>query len=670
MDLMGELVLARNQVLQVLKSPDEARMLAAQNAAQRLSLVTSDLQEQVMKARMQPIERVTEKIPRMVRDLCQTTGKRVETEIIGASTEIDKVLVDAIRDPLMHIIRNSVDHGIEPPEARAAAGKPETGRLRLRASHQDGMVLLQIDDDGAGINRARVKAKAINVGIVSQAEADRLSDRETLELIFRPGFSTAAQVTSLSGRGVGMDVVRTQIEKVGGHVEVESVEGAGTTLRLKLPLTLAIVPALLVRCGGQHFAIPQANLCEIVHLGPSEVARAVHEVGGSPVFRLRGELLPLLRLSDVLEVPSEGAGDGELDVVVVAAGMRRYGLVVDAVRDSEEIVIKPLEGPPKRIGVYAGVTVLGDGEIALILDVGGIAARSAIDVSRLSSQDRAAPLTGAAVSAVSHLVFLAGSGQQCAVPVAGVARLEQIRRSSVETIGGREVVQYRGALLPLVRPERAVDLGEPPADVDDQQLIVFDFGQSVGMTANAIVDIVDIPLPASTPNSGAAFTLGEAVVFGRATLILDVYAIVRHLAPHIAQERRISRAPRSRVLLADDSNAMRAAISGYLRSAGLEVEEARNGELALRELRATEGGGYRAVITDVEMDGLDGFGLLTEVRRRWPQLPVILWTYHDDPLVAERARSSGAKACVNKLRREDLVAALADVGIGLEHSEV
>jgi len=669
MNLIGELVLARNQVLQIVRSSREQN-INAQGACNRLNLVTSDLQEQIMKTRMQPIARVFEKIPRMVRDLCHTTGKQVVPLIEGTATEIDKALVEAIRDPVMHIVRNAVDHGIEDPQTRLSRGKSAAGSLTVRAAHEGGMVILEVEDDGKGMDPVALRAHAVKKGLLTAAEAERLNDREALELVFRPGFTTAAKVTDISGRGVGMDVVRTHVERAGGQVEIESAVGRGTCIRLKMPLTLAIIPALLVETGGQRFAIPQVSLLELVYLDETEAQTAIEHVRGAQIYRLRGEILPLVKMSTVLGIDSKKSAGGRIDdginVVVVAVGARRYGIVVDAIHDTEEIVIKPLHGQLKRLVCYSGATVLGDGGVALILDVAGVAALAGIAPS---TQRAAAAIETSRddVSMQRFVVFRTGGNTQCAVPLAMVARLERLPRASIENVAGAELVQYRDVLMPLVRPETVLPLGTA-AEQDEQAVIVFDFGQMIGMAVDTIVDVVEARADEESVEDAAPFTVGRAVIFGRTTLLIDVYRIVRELAPHFVKERRRP-VRRSRVLVADDSNAMRAALSGYLRSFGLDVIDVANGDAAVHELRSARRGPIDAVITDLEMPGMDGFGVLAMLRKERPQIPAFVWTYHQGPEWSERAIASGARACIHKLERERLISELATIGIGATQRE-
>lgn len=374
MNLVGELVLARNQITQFGSSQEDPAFLGT---VQRLNLLTGELQAGVMKTRMQPVGSVWGKFPRLVRDLAVACGKQVRIDMEGQETELDRTIIEAVRDPLTHMVRNAVDHGIEPPAERAAWGKPAEGRLFLHALHEGGKVVIELTDDGGGIDPRRVRDKALLSGLVTPEQAARLGDRELLDLIFLPGFSTTDRVTQFSGRGVGMDVVRTNIEKIGGTVDVDSTLGRGTTIRMKIPLTLAIIPALVVSTGGDRYAIPQVSLLELVRLEGEQVRKGVEQFHGIPVYRLRGNLLPLVYLDRELGVEPIRAGD-EINIVVLQADDRPFGLVVDAIRDTEEIVVKPLQKALKGIGVFSGATIMGDGNVALILDVLGLAQRAGV----------------------------------------------------------------------------------------------------------------------------------------------------------------------------------------------------------------------------------------------------------------------------------------------------
>jgi two-component system, chemotaxis family, sensor kinase CheA len=446
MNLVGELVLTRNQMLQ--SGLAEANF---PELARRLDSVTADLRETVMQARMQPVGNLFGKFPRMVRDLARTCGRSVRMEFTGQDTGLDKSLLEAIKDPLTHAVRNAVDHGIEAPGARILAGKAAEGCLRLKAFHQSGSVVIEVSDDGAGIGLERVLAKAVERRLVTEEQAATMSEREALQLIFLPGFSTAAAVTTVSGRGVGMDVVRANVERVGGSVEVESRLGVGTTLRMRVPLTLAIVPSLVVRSGGQSFALPQSALVELVDLPTRDIAQMVQQIGSSEVYRLRESLLPIVWLDRLLGLPpcETATRQGHYLAVLEAEGCR-YGLVVDDLVSPEEIVVKPLSGVLREIGVFAGATVLGNGTLALIVDVGGTAARAGVKpVEEEMVELKTIEATTEKVREISLLVFEDRSRERTALPLSVVERIESVPIRQIEYAGGRAMLQYRGELLPL-----------------------------------------------------------------------------------------------------------------------------------------------------------------------------------------------------------------------------
>ncbi len=534
MNLVGELVLARNQILQCSSSQNDATFF---NAAQRLNLITTELQEGVMKTRMQPIGNVWGRFPRLVRDLALQCGKQVTIEMEGSETELDKTIIEAIKDPLTHILRNSLDHGIEEPEERLRAGKAPSGRLHLRAYHEGGQVNIEINDDGAGIDVERVKQRAVERGIIGAQQADRMSDRELTNLVFLPGFSTAAKVSNVSGRGVGMDVVKTNIEKIGGTVDVQSVRGQGTTLKIKIPLTLAIIPALIVSSGGERFAIPQVSLLELVRLEDSQGSGGIERIQGVPVYRLRGRLLPLVFLNQELGLDCTRA-DGENsrtadNIVVLQADDRQFGLVVDEINDTEEIVVKPLGKQLKGISCFAGATIMGDGQVALILDVLGIAQMANVVTEVHDQTGAASDSAGAAAQRVrqSWLLFRSGQDSRLALPLSAVARLEEFPANIVEHSGHAEVVQYRGEIMPLVRVSRL--LSEPATACDPLQVVVFSSeGRSLGLVVDRIEDITDEAIEVRN-DARKGFLLGSAVIQQKVTDIVDLQQVVAHAA-HLA----------------------------------------------------------------------------------------------------------------------------------------
>jgi len=533
MNLVGELVLARNQIIQSSATRADSALLGT---TQRLNLITSELQEGVMKTRMQPIGNVWSKFPRVVRDLAITCGKQVAIHMEGAETELDKTIIEAIKDPLTHIVRNSVDHGIESPRDRVLADKSPEGRLFLRAFHEGGQVNIEISDDGAGIDPAKLRAKAVDKGLLTPEAAAKLSDRESLNLIFAPGFSTAAKITNVSGRGVGMDVVKTNIEKIGGTVDVASTVGAGTTLRIKIPLTLAIIPALVITSAGERFAIPQVSLLELVRMEHEEARQKIEMIYDKPVYRLRGKLLPLVHLNHALNLeatpwPNQpGAKDDAINIVVLQTDGMPFGLVVDRIMDTEEIVVKPLGKQLKGITTFAGATIMGDGRVALILDVHGLAARAAV---LATERERAATEVRDEQKATGEmtqtlLVFSGGGDSRMAIPLSEVARLEEFSPDIVERTGHHEVVQYRGSIMPLLRLARVLDLPEAELAPEAllQVIVIQHEAQHVAVVVERIIDVLDAAITVQQRRRPGV-VLGSTVIQGRVTDLLDVRQLVK-----------------------------------------------------------------------------------------------------------------------------------------------
>jgi two-component system, chemotaxis family, sensor kinase CheA len=532
MNLVGELVLARNQILQLTTTERGAAMTGT---SQRLNLITTELQERVMKTRMQPIGNVWNKLPRVVRDLALSCGKQVRVEMEGKDTELDKTIIEAIKDPLTHLVRNAVDHGIESPKQRLAAGKPAEGRLTLRAYHESGQVNIEISEDGAGVDVDRVRRRAVDQGQVTAEQAARMSDREAVGLIFLPGLSTARQVTNVSGRGVGMDVVKTNIEEIGGTVDVQSTLGTGTTFRIKIPLTLAIIPALIVSCGGQRYAIPQVSLLELVQLSGEQVRNGIELIHGTPVYRLRGNLLPLVDLARQLDLDVPARDEEVVNIVVLQADDRQFGLVVEQVNDTEEIVVKPLAKQLKALATYAGATIMGDGRVALILDVLGLAQQARVvgELHDRTLAELAERRVQAAEERMTLLVFSTPDDGRMAMPLELVDRLEEFPADSVERAGGAEVVQYRDSILPLIRvgsvlPERRGRKRNAKRErrAGPLQVIVHtDHDRSVGLMVDQILDIVEHPVSGIEPGSRTG-SAGCVVVNERVTELVDLEALL------------------------------------------------------------------------------------------------------------------------------------------------
>jgi two-component system, chemotaxis family, sensor kinase CheA len=547
MNRVGELVLLRNQIVQYTNSTEDSELVGT---SQRLNLLTTELQESVMKTRMQPIGNIWSKFPRIVRDMALACGKRVRIEMEGKDTELDKTIIEAIKDPLTHLVRNAVDHGIEGPEVRQSAGKNPEGLLFLRAFHEGGQVNIEMTDDGAGLNLEKVRNKARQKGLITADQASRMTEREVANLIFLPGLSTAEKVSNVSGRGVGMDVVRTNIEKIGGTVDLASRPGQGTTVRMKIPLTLAIIPALIVTSAGDRYAIPQVSLLELVRLEGEQLRKGIEQVNGAPVHRLRGRLLPLVYLNAELGVGLNGKsteaahefsamGSGatvdtqSVNIVVLRADDRQFGLVVDEINDTEEIVVKPLSKQLKSINAYAGATIMGDGKVALILDVLGLAQRgNVIGENRESAAEKeSGKADGTTKQGDSNavLLFQYGENGRMAVDLELVARLEEFPRDAVELAADQEVVQYRGQIMPLVRVSDVLEnrRGRPPEKEQEALHVVVysEQGHSVGLVVDRILDIVEESFVIER-QGGRKGVVGSAVIQKRVTDILDVPGLI------------------------------------------------------------------------------------------------------------------------------------------------
>ncbi len=525
MTCVGELVLARNQILQYSGGRSDSELHAT---SQRLNLITTELQEGVMKTRMQPIGNVWAKFPRLVRDLAAICEKQVRIEMEGKETELDKTIIEAIKDPLTHLVRNTVDHGIERAEVRLANGKLAEGCLTLRAYHEGGQVNIEICDDGAGLNVDRIKAKAVERGLMTQDQVSKMADRDVGNLIFLPGFSTAEKVSNVSGRGVGMDVVKTNIEKIGGTVDLQSKQGHGTTIKIKIPLTLAIIPALIVACDNYRYAIPQVNLLELLRLDGDEFERNIEWIQSAPVYRLRGRLLPLVYLRDQLKLMKETQVEA-LNIVVLRADDRQFGLIVDRINDTEEIVVKPLSSQLKNIPVYSGTTIMGDGQVALILDVMGLAQSANVisDVSKSGKQDHHEHSQLTNQDHQTLLVAGIGASNRVAVQLAQVTRLEKIESQTIEIADGREVVQYRGEIISLIRLNDIMGIPSSRSSEDPllDVIVYSNTDRTVGIVVDRIIDIVKQSIDIRTDNQSNGRST-SAVIQGRVTDLIDLPAIM------------------------------------------------------------------------------------------------------------------------------------------------
>lgn len=662
MTLVSELVLTRNQLLQLARTQENTGFTVP---LQRLSHITSDLQEGVMKTRMQPIGNAWNKLPRLVRDLSREMDKKIELTMLGADTELDRQVLELIKDPLTHMVRNSGDHGLESPAERRAAGKPETGRITLNAFHEGGHIIIEISDDGKGLPLDKIRNKVLANGLATEAELAGMSDTQLQRFIFRPGFSTASVVTAVSGRGVGMDVVKTNIEKIGGTIDLKSVPGVGTTFTIKIPLTLAIVSALIVEAGKERFAIPQISVVELVH-AKKEAGRGHNEGGGTdtvierindtPVLRLRDRLLPLVNLNDLLALGESQSDDSGAYIVVAQVGANSLGIIVDRVFDTEEIVVKPVAPILRHVTMFSGNTILGDGSVIMILDPNGIARGTGIGaggesktlssgaVDQFRSSDRTA-----------MLLFRAGSEQKLAVPLGLVARLEDIPRERIEISCGSPVTQYRGRLMPLVAFSDSLDMEKPR-----QSVLVFNDGdRSMGLMVDEIVDVVEDHLQIELSGARPGL-LGTAVISGHATDVIDTgYWLTQawqdwfhgdHQPDQPGSERR--------VLIVEDSGFFRQLVTPILGAAGYKVTAVPS---ALEALRLRDAGAqFDAIVSDIMMPDMDGLDFARTVRASgsWTALPMIALSARTEPSDVEAGRDAGFTDYVAKFQREALIASL------------
>jgi two-component system, chemotaxis family, sensor kinase CheA len=659
MNLVGELVLTRNQLLQM------ARVRADTSLAtplQRLSHITSELQEGVMKTRMQPISNAWSKLPRIVRDLAQETGKKLDLRLQGGETEVDRQVLELIRDPFIHMVRNAADHGIETAEERLQAGKREVGTIRLAAHHEGGHIIIEISDDGRGLDVDRIRRKALAAGLVGEADLAEMSDRQACQFVFRAGFSTADKVTSVSGRGVGMDVVRTNIEKIGGTVELESVKGQGSRFLVKIPLTLAIVSALIVTAGGQRFALPQICVVELVHVGTGSDSR-IEMVRNTPLLRLRDRLLPLIDMRALLgmEAPSAAApshaGERSAFVIVTRVGQVRFGVIVDEVFDTEEIVVKPVNRMLRGIRYYAGNTILGDGGVVMILDPNGVA--QALGQQTTQAGVDATSTERDTETKTRLLVFRSGADELKAVPLALVARIEEIDLASIEHSQSRPMIQYRGRLMPLVASNAQAAW---PAQGRRPVLVFSDRGLSMGLVVDEIVDVVEEHVLVEL-NGREPGVVGSAIVAGRAVDLVETGHYLTQAYPDWFEPADVTgaglRARAPRLLVVEDSAFFRDLLAPLLQAEGYEVTVVGDADhaLALRE----KGLRFDGIVSDIEMPGMNGFEFAQQVRRdeRWRGLPLLALSAHTSARDLEQGRAAGFTDYIAKFDRGGLMASLA-----------
>ncbi|AGF79541.1 chemotaxis protein histidine kinase-like protein [Desulfocapsa sulfexigens DSM 10523] len=718
MTLAGELVLSRNQLLQTISSGDSQ---SAESVGQRIDLITSELQEAIMLTRMQPIGNVFGKFPRVVRDLSSKLKKQIDLTIVGKDVELDKTIIESINDPLTHLIRNSVDHGIELPEDRTKVGKKATGLVVLKAYHAAGQVVIEISDDGKGLDGEVLAETAIHKGLITPEQAQLMSDKEKVNLILLPGFSTAKEVTDVSGRGVGMDVVKTNLDQLGGQVDIVSEVGQGTTIFIKLPLTLAIIPCQIIVTGGERYAIPQVNLEELLRIPATQVKDRIERVGNAEVVRLRGNLLPLIRLSDVLginrtyfdlqeeefkldrrerisdrrgrETPLDSAeknvrpakedsseagersvsdrrytASSALNIVVVSNGTMKYGLIVDKLQDSEEIVIKPLGKHLQGCKGYAGATIMGDGRIALILDVANLAIMA--ELTSIDGSDRANEVAQAAADLVraqkdkqALLTFRSSEREQFAVPLNQVERIEKIKRSDIEELGGKRVMQYRGGSLSLIAVDD-VAMVQPIADCDDLLVIVFNIAnQLVGLLAIGPIDAIEISVSVDDVTLKQPGVMGSTIIDRQTTMLIDIFEIVGALFPEWFENQEVFEAPEEgtvpTILIAEDSNFFRNQVKNYMTESGYDVLEGEDGAIAW-ELLQEHGDEVTIVVTDIEMPNMNGFELTETIRKdsRFSKIPIIALTTLAGEEDVAKGKAVGVDEYHIKLDKEKLMASV------------
>ena len=659
MTMVSELVLTRNQLLEIARQNEDSEFKVP---LQRLSNVTAELQEGVMKTRMQPIGNAWQKLPRVIRDLSAELHKEIELEMHGADTELDRQVLDLIKDPLTHMVRNSADHGLETIEQRRAANKPETGTIRLSAYHQGGHIIIEISDDGRGLNTARIRQKVLENGLATEAELEKMSESQIHKFIFVPGFSTASSVTSVSGRGVGMDVVLNNIDQIGGTIDVRSVQGVGSSFTIKIPLTLAIVSALIVEAAGDRFAIPQLAVVELVRAQANSEHR-IERIKDTPVLRLRNKLLPLIHLKKLLKIDDGSDIQPENGFIVVTqVGNQTFGIVVDGVFHTEEIVVKPMSTKLRHIAMFSGNTILGDGSVIMIIDPNGIAQTvgAAVVQAARAAETEDAQQQGVVEKTISLLVFRAGSDQPKAVPLSLVTRLEEIDCKKIELSNGRHLVQYRGQLMPLVRVSDDVRVRQEGS----QPLLVFsDSGRSMGLVVDEIIDIVDDTLDIQV-GSDIPGILGSAVIKGQATEIIDIGHFLPLAFADWFRRKELSPDALTRTLLfVDDSAFFRNMLVPVLKAAGYAVVAVGGPEEALALLR--KGHKFDVVVSDIEMPGMNGFELAEAIHAdpRTARMPIIALSSVNSPASIERGRQAGFHDFVAKFDRQGLIAALKETAV-------
>ncbi len=651
MMLVSELVLTRNQLLEITRQRNDDTI---KNPLQRLSSLTTDLQDSVMRARMQPIGRLFANLPRLVRELSADLNKKIDLVAEGSDTELDRQLIELIRDPLTHMIRNCADHGIETPQLRRAAGKPETGLIRVCASHEAGNITIEITDDGRGLDVDRIRAKALALGLASEAELSRMSNDMLCRYIFAPGFSTAAQVTSVSGRGVGMDVVRENIESIGGTIALSTTLGRGTTFVLKIPLTLAIAPALIVQCGKHRFALPQTAVLEAVGLGSADAR--VENVQGAKVLRLRDQVLPISNMSDFLRIDSVDADNRDTEplVVVLRVGSVTFGVIVDGVSDVQEIVVKPLGPSLAHLSTFSGNTILGDGSVVLILDPMGLARALGVQGVNEFAVAQAPPPFVLPAEPRRLILFRAGRGALKTVPLSFISRIESASTAQIVETNGMRVIRHQNGLMPLI------DLcdGEAVGEAEVRPVLVIGVGgELMGLLVSSIVDIIEDELDIEIAGE-ADGVIGTSMIRNEPVDILDITHYMR-----LARPSAFSRghAKRFRILVVDDKLFFRDMLAPIVSAAGYDVSTANSAADALQLL--DKGAHFDAIVTDIDMPEMDGYAFARALHadERRSAIPILALAAHAAPAVLDAAHKAGMRGAVGKFDRNALIAALSNI---------
>lgn len=707
MNLAGELVLSRNQLRSVL---NQAACKGVQASFQRINLVTSELQDAIMHTRMQPIGNVLGKFPRVVRDMARAMKKDIQLDIRGKDVGLDKSLIEGLSDPLTHMVRNAADHGIESVEDRLRAGKRATGTMRIEARHEAGQVVVEIADDGRGLDPEKIAGAAIKRGLITKEIAASMSAKEKMDLIFMPGLSTAEKVSDVSGRGVGMDVVKTNLARLGGKVEIESEPGQGTLFRIKLPLTLAIIPSLVVSVNGERFAIPQISVVELIRIRAEKIKERVEVIGDAEVLLLRDELIPIVRFADVLGIsrkytdadtgesrgdrrsrladrrsnpaqapqPDEETGSGwrqrqgddrrqaavsDLEIVVVTTGAMKYGLVVESFHTGEEIVVKPLGRHLKGLGEYAGATIMGDGTVALIVDVAGLASKAQLaGAASAAHTAEIEPNAEALVESRSYLLFYNGPDELCATPLENVVRVEKVTRKNVENIGGKRTMQYRGAFLPLVSLSDVARVGCISEEQELAVIVARVGNREVGLLAAMPVDVVETKAVMDATTHRQTGISGSAIIRDVTVLVADIFELAQTVYPEWNLQRMqeaTTTATSCHVLLAEDSDFFRAQVRRYLEADGYTVLEAADGEAAWTVLEENAES-IRALVTDIEMPRASGLELSSRIRRdpRFSQLPILALSSLASEEDIAKGKAAGVDDYQIKLDRDHLLEAL------------